>query len=180
MESKGQTYRLSDGTEVLTRPLTEDDFDKSFAFFKELPEENRISLRVDVTDPEVVKTRLRCEGILNTFRIGAFVEDRIVGDGVLEWSDFGWMSHVGEIRFIVAQDFRRRGLASAIFRQLFLHGVREGLEKIETKFIQHQTAARKAAEKMGFSEEGILPRFAMDLEGNKHDMVIMSTYVEGF
>lgn len=180
MENKGQKHRLNDGTEVLVRPLTEDDFDKSFQFFKELPEENRISLRVDVTDPDVVKQRLKCEGILNIFRVGAFDNGRLVGDGVLEWPQFGWMSHVGNIRFLVAEGFRRRGLASLIFRELFLHGIREGLEKIETKFIAHQTAARKAAEKMGFSEEGVLPRFVMDLEGNKHDMVIMSTYVEGF
>ncbi|MFH2001983.1 MAG: GNAT family protein [Planctomycetota bacterium] len=180
MENQGQTHRLNDGTEVLIRPLREDDFESSMQFFKELPEENRNTLRVDVTDPDVLKKRLRCEGILNTFRVGAFVQGRMVGDGLLEWPKFGWMSHVGEIRFIVAKDFRRRGLASLLFRQLFFHGVREGLEKVETRFIQDQTAARKVAEKMGFTEEGILPGFALDLRGKIHDLVIMSTHVEGF
>jgi RimJ/RimL family protein N-acetyltransferase len=180
MVEQGQIHTITDGTEVLIRPLTEEDFDKSFKFFSDLPEEDRLYLRVDVADPEVVRRRLKCEEYLNVFRIVAEEAGLIVGDGVLEWPKFGWMAHVGELRAIVSKDFRRRGLATLLFRQLFIHGVREGLEKFEARMMVDQDRARRCVEKLGFTEEGILPGCAMDLKGETHDLVIMSSSVEGF
>jgi RimJ/RimL family protein N-acetyltransferase len=180
MVEQGQIHTIADGTKVLIRNLTEEDFDKSFKFFTDLPEEDRFYLRVDVTDPEIVRHRLKCEEYLNVFRIVAEEEGRIVGDGVLEWPKFGWMAHVGELRTLVSEDFRRRGLATLLFRQLFIRGVREGLEKFEARMMVDQVRARKCVEKLGFTEEGILPGFVMDLKGESHDLVIMSSDVEGF
>jgi RimJ/RimL family protein N-acetyltransferase len=180
MQESRQKRILNDGSEVEIRPLTEEDFDRSVHFFKELPEQDRLNLRVDVSDPEVIRQRLKCDDYQNVFRIVALHEDRIVGDGVLQWPKYGWTSHVGEIRAITSSDFRRKGLATILFRELFLHGVREGLEKIEAKMLVDQTSARACVEKLGFTEEGILPGFAMDAGGKIHDMVIMSTHVTGF
>ncbi|MHC4941418.1 MAG: GNAT family N-acetyltransferase [Planctomycetota bacterium] len=180
MEENSQKRILNDGSEVEIRPLTEGDFDKSVRFFKELPGEDRLNLRVDVSDPEVIRQRLKCDDYEDVFRLVALHEDRIVGDGVLQWPKFGWTSHVGEIRAITSADFRRKGLATILFRELFIHGVREGLEKIEARIMVDQTSARACVEKLGFTEEGILPGFAMDISGKIHDLVIMSTNVTGF
>ena len=38
-----KTVHLKDGTEVQIRPMTRDDLDRSFTFFKELPEDDRRS-----------------------------------------------------------------------------------------------------------------------------------------
>lgn len=179
MEEQGQIRILNDGSEVTIRTLTLDDAEHSLRFFRELPEEDRLYLRRDVTDPDTIERRLTCDGNLDAFRLAAFFEDRIVGDGVLQWPKFGWMSHVGEIRAITSADFRRKGLATILFRELFIHGVREGLEKIEARVLNSQTSARACVEKLGFAEEGILPGFAMDLSGKIHDLVIMSTQVGG-
>ena len=45
---------LKDGREVIIRPLSNGDFDMLTAFFSALPAEDRMFLRHDVTDPEVV------------------------------------------------------------------------------------------------------------------------------
>ncbi|MBU0754738.1 MAG: GNAT family N-acetyltransferase [Planctomycetes bacterium] len=180
MQEKGQIRILNDGSEVEIRPLSMDDLDASIQFFKDLPEEDHLFLRVDVTDPETVKRRLACEENENVFRLAAFFKHRIVGDGVLQWPKSGWTSHVGEIRAITSSDFRRKGLATILFRELFLYGVREGLEKIEARMLNTQTSARACVEKLGFTEEGILPDFAMDLSGKVHDLVILSTQVGPF
>ena len=55
MEKK---LRLRDDTEVLIRDLREDDLDRSLAFFRALPPEDRIYLRNDVTRREVVQERI--------------------------------------------------------------------------------------------------------------------------
>ena len=51
--------RLKDGTQVLIRPMTLDDLDRAFAFFKGLPEEDRIFLRFDVTQRDLLEERIR-------------------------------------------------------------------------------------------------------------------------
>lgn len=180
MKSTGQVHKLKDGTEVTIRPLTPDDYEASLLFFRMLPEEDKIYLRLDVDDPDVVKLRLQGDELEHAFRIAALEGDRIVADGVIQWPRFGWMSHVGEIRTIVAKDFRRRGLAAILFRELFIHGVREGLEKIEARMMPDQVSARRCVERLGFKEEGLLPGFALDVNDKVHDLVIMSTDVEGF
>jgi len=43
---------LKDGRNVVIRPLTRNDFDQLYSFFQALPEEDRLFLRHDVTDPE--------------------------------------------------------------------------------------------------------------------------------
>ena len=58
--------------------------------------------------------------------------------------------------------------------------LRECLEKVEARLLNNQTSARACVEKLGFTEEGILPGFAMDLSGKIHDLVILSTNVGGF
>jgi len=180
MEYKARTLKLKDDTEVLIKPVADEDFEKSLQFFKDLSEEDRLYLRVDVTDPEVVKLRLKTGELENTFRIVALKDDRIIGDAVLEWPGYGWMSHVGEMRSITSRDFRRRGLATVLYRQLFIQAIREGLEKVEAKMMPNQETAIRCVEKLGFKEEGRLPGFVLDVAGKVHDLVVMSTNLEGW
>jgi RimJ/RimL family protein N-acetyltransferase len=182
MEAERQVHTLTDGTEVQIRGLepTEEDFERYFRFFSELPEEDRLYLQVDVTDPEVVRLRLKTNPLMIVYRVVVLQEDRIVADATLRSPKAGWMSHVGEIRIIIARDFRSKGLASMLYRKLFIQAVRQGLEKIEAHMTPQQGAARKCVERLGFREEGILPGFVMDIHGNLQDLVIMSSQVDSF
>ncbi len=174
MAGKGRIHKLKDGTKIEIRPIEETDADKMFRFFDGLPEGDRLYLKFDVTDPALVKLRLETDVNENLYRIVAIHEDRIIGDGVLEWPSHGWLSHVGEIRAITSRDFRRNGLATILFRELFIYAVKEGLSKLETRMMPDQIAIIKCVEKLGFEKEGILPEFAMDLHRKLHDLVIMS------
>ena len=78
-----KTVKLKDQTEVLIRTMTPDDFSKSLAFFRALPEEDRIFLRRDVTKPEVIKERIREIEEGSAKRLLALVDDEIVADGAL-------------------------------------------------------------------------------------------------
>jgi len=174
MEYKKKVHKLKTGEEVIIRMLTPDDYEKSLTFFTSLSEKDRMYLRVDVTDPEVVKRRMGSSKFEHSFRIVALKGDKIVGDGVLCWPKFGWMSHVGELRAIVDKDYRRAGLASVLFRELFVQGVKYGLEKLEAWMRPEQEAAKKCLEHIGFVEEGMLPGFAMDATGKINDLIVTS------
>ena len=180
MTQIGQIHPLKDGLDVEIRPLHEDDYEKSLRFFRDLPEADRTYLRVDVTDPEVVRQRMKGSPLENVFRLIALDGDRIVADGDLRWPDHGWMSHVGEVRVIIAKEYRRRGLASLLYRQLFIQAVKSGMEKLEVLMMPQQISARKCVEKLGFTEEGLLKGFVKDGKGNLQDLLIMSTKVEAF
>ncbi len=177
MNEEGQVHTLNDGAEVLIRPMTSDDCDRSISFFQELPKEEVLYLRVDVTDPDVVRHRLDTNPLENVFRVVALHEGRIVADATLRWPSHGWMSHVGEIRVIIAKELRRRGLSSFLYRQLFVQAVREGLEKIEAYMIPQQESAIRCVDKLGFKKEGVLPNFVKDISGGLQDLIIMSTYI---
>jgi L-amino acid N-acyltransferase YncA len=174
MSEQGQKHKLKNGTEVLIRPSTTDDFEKSLAFFQELPETERLYLRVDVTNPEVVRERLNPPALEHAHRIVALEGDRIVADATLLWPQFGWMSHIGELRVIVNKEFRKHGLATVLFRQLFIFAVKQGLEKLQVKMMPQQEAARSCVERLGFTEEGVLPGFVLDIHGKRQDLVLMS------
>jgi len=180
MEDEGQVRTLADGTEITIQPLKPDEYEKSLQFFKDLPEEDLMYLRVDVRDPEVVRKRLNTNPLENVFRLVVYAEDRIIADATLRWPQAGWMAHVGEIRIIISENFRGKGLATMLYRKLFIHAVRVGLEKIEAHMTPEQLGARKCVEKLGFREEGVLPGFVKDVKGNLRDLVIMSAHVEGF
>ena len=49
-----KTFRLKDGSTVDLRLMTKDDLKGLLAFFKELPEEDRMFLKEDVTQPQLV------------------------------------------------------------------------------------------------------------------------------
>lgn len=177
MEYKEKTHTLKTGVQVILREMISDDYQESLAFFQKLDSDDRTYLRMDVTDPDVVKARMEKTKFQNTFRIVAVKDGKIVGDGSLAWPKFGWMSHVGELRAIVDKDLRRAGLASVLFRELFVHGVRNGLEKMEAWMLTEQESAKKCLEHIGFVEEGVLPGYAMDSEGNTHDLMVVSCTV---
>ena len=76
-----ESLKLRDGTEVLIRPMTTGDLEKSHAFFVALPEEDRICLRRDVTKLSVIQQRIQemQDGIVK--RLIALANDEIVADG---------------------------------------------------------------------------------------------------
>ena len=97
-------FQLEDGTEVLIRELREDDLEPSLAFFRSLAPEDRLYLRNDVTDPEVVAGRLRLMRGGRIIRLGVFAGDDIVGDGSLESEGYAWKNHIAEMRTQVREN----------------------------------------------------------------------------
>ena len=101
---------LKDGRVVTIRALAHGDFDKLFGFFKVLPEEDRLFMRHDVTDPEVVGKWIERLDLNRVIPLVAEGGDEIVADGTLHFDSHGWATHVGHVRIVTARTHRRVGL----------------------------------------------------------------------
>ena len=171
---------LKDGTKVLIRDQTGEDLDILMDFYQALPDEDRRYLRVDVTDRDVVKQRLELSKGGYLFRRGALENDRVVATGALEIFPDAWREHQGEIRVIVSQDFRHRGLGLVLMRELYLMALDKNVELLVTRLLRPQIAARNICRKLGFREELLVPDYLHDLTGTTQDMVLMAADMKDF
>jgi RimJ/RimL family protein N-acetyltransferase len=166
---------LRDNTVVTLRPMVREDRDELLAFFRRLSPEDRHFLKDDVTRAEIIEAWARDLDYDRVLPILAECEGRIAGNATLHRQPYGWMRHVGEIRVVTDAYFRRRGLASAMAREIFYLALQFGLDKMVAEMVADQVAAIKVFEKLGFQQEARLANHIMDLQGRKHDLVILTT-----
>jgi RimJ/RimL family protein N-acetyltransferase len=166
---------LRDHTPVTLRPLQASDEAALLAFFCRLSPEDRQFLRDDVTRPELIHAWCQEIDYDRVLPILAECGGRIVGDATLHRRPAGWMRHLGEIRVVTDPFYRRRGLASILAREVFYVALQAGLDKMVAEVGADQLAAIKVFEKLGFRQEGRLIGQIMDLQGRRHDLVVLTT-----
>jgi len=167
--------RLRDGTPVTLRPLAPADETALLEFFRRLSPEDRQFLRDDVLQSNTIRAWCREPDYDRVLPILAESAGRIIGDATLHRRPLRWMRHVGEIRVATDPFFRRRGLASALAREIFYLALQAGLDKMVAEVAADQVAATKVFEKLGFRREARLTGHIIDLQGRKHDLLILST-----
>jgi L-amino acid N-acyltransferase YncA len=181
LDSEGDTamekeVRLKDQTEVLIREMTRDDLDRSLAFFRSLPEDDRAYLRRDVTKQEVVERRIAEQESGAVMRLIAVADGQIVADGSLEIPDEDWKKHVGELRLIVGRHYQRKGLGTLMARELYLLAAASKMEEIIV--MRPQKAARSIFRRLGFRKEASLHDYVQDQAGGKQDLILMRCDLE--
>jgi len=164
---------LRDGTRVTLRPLGKADGEQLFQFFRQLPEEDRLYLREDVTKREVVEGWLRGLDYHRVFPLVAEVEGRIVGDATLHRRKYGWARHAAKLRVTIAKDFQHKGLGTKMVQELMRVAVNEGVDKILAELMANQTVALRAFERMGFERVAVLPELVKDMAGRYHDLMVL-------
>jgi L-amino acid N-acyltransferase YncA len=171
MEEKQVTLR--DGTLARIRPMTENDLERSLAFFQSLPKEDTFFLRIDVTKRPLVEKRIRDIATGRVKRLVAVVDDQIVADGALELAGHGWSEHVGELRLIVGREYQRKGLGMLMARELYHLAVAEKVEEIVVRMMRPQHGAQRIFRRLGFHDQTLLPEYVKDREGKLQDLVLM-------
>jgi RimJ/RimL family protein N-acetyltransferase len=177
LEGFPETVTLRDGAQVLLRPMQPDDGPALLAFFRGLPEEDRLFLRENVTREDVVDRFVRHLDYDAVLPLIAEYQGRIVGDGTLHRNRHGWTSHVGEIRVVVEPEFQRRGLGTAIARLLVKRATAFGLDKLVAEVVENQIGAQRAFGKLGFYPEAVLKSHVKDIHGTKRNLVILANDV---
>jgi RimJ/RimL family protein N-acetyltransferase len=164
---------LRDGRRVVIRPLTGGDFDKLHGFFQALPEEDRLFLRNDVTDPEVIGRWVENLDFGHVIPLVAVEGDKIVGDGTLHLPMHGWSRHVGHIRLVTARTHRQTGLGTLIARELVALAEERNLEKMEAHVVDDDIGSVTMFERLGFKKAATLENMIKDRSGNHRNMAIM-------
>jgi RimJ/RimL family protein N-acetyltransferase len=169
---------LKDGRQVVVRHMRPSDVERSYEFFCALPEEDRKYLRVDVTRRRMVERRTTEIDRCRTERLVVVHDDEIVADGALEMEGHGWGDKVAEIRLIVARDWQRYGLGTLLARELFHLASRYRVDRIVARLMRPQMGAHRIMQRLGFSEEFLIPEHVRDQDGNWQDLIIMRCPLE--
>ena len=171
---------LRDGTQITIRNITMDDLENYMKFFRSLPPNDRKYLRIDVTDDNLVKERIKQIRSGRFFRIIALWEGRIIASGALELYADDWHKHHAELRVIVAREFQRRGLGLIMNRELYLIAAQHNVKKVIAKMMRPQTGAVKILKRLGFKEEYLIPKYVQDQDDTAQDLVIMTCDMKDF
>jgi RimJ/RimL family protein N-acetyltransferase len=173
MEIFSKTIKLKDGTSITIRPLSKRDGPALLAFFAALPDDDRLFLKEDVTSKEVIDRWIDELDYDKVLPIVAEKDSAIHGDATLHFNNYGWQRHMAEIRCVVSGKFQKRGLGTALMRELVSYADQKGISKISAKMMDSQESAQRAFERLGFKKEAVLKDFVTDIKGKTHNLVLM-------
>lgn len=174
-EEYPQKAMLKDGSVVEMRPMIREDEDKLLDFFSSIPEKERLYLRNDVINAEVVKHWVQNIDYETVLPMLAFSDERIVGNCTLHRNNYSWMRHIGHIRITTAPDYRQKGLGRILAGEVFCQALSTDLEKVVAEVVPEQTDVRKVFTQLGFQEEAVLKGHHRDPRGRSHDIMVLST-----
>ncbi len=174
----GKKLKLKDGTIITIRPLVESDLEKSWGFFQKLPPEDRLYLRVDVTDKKIVAQRIKDLGANKVKRIVAELDDEIIADAGLELRPHGWERHLADFRLIISPEFGGKGLGMLMAEELYEMALKEKVEEMLVEIMAPQEGAKSIFKRLGFREDVVIKKFVKDIHGNKQDLVLMRCNLE--
>jgi len=165
---------LKDGGKLTVRPLVREDRELLLQFSASLPEEERIYLRDDFVNPEVIHSEDWDPSSGDTISIVATDGGVIAGTARLQRYPYPWNRHMGNIRVTVSPGYRGNGLARILLGEVFSRTLPTGIEKVIAEVVAGQEDARISLTRLGFDMDTALKDYHLDPRGNKHDVFIMS------
>lgn len=166
--------RFKDGRTATLRLQEPHDAQALLAFYRALPEEDRIFLDDDCTTRAWVDRFIQRSDFDKIIPVVAEAEAKIVGHAWLIRTHYGWMAHVGQLRLAVARACQRQGLGSAMVRDLLQVAVDAGLEKMTVRLMDSQHGALQKFERIGFHKCAELPGIVKDVLGRPRTLIIMA------
>jgi len=159
---------------VIRIPTISKDLNSLARFFAALPSSLQNTMRYRVTDKELLRQRLKQIDGINHWRLIAEIEGTIVGDATMDREPFGWTRHVAEVRAVVDPQYSLLDIEAALFKELAALGDKAGIERLFTEVMKGQTKLIAALEQTGFGYEATRKKYAKDLQGKLHDVILMS------
>ena len=168
---------LRDGTLLTLRPLRKEDQQDLHEYFLRMSPEDRMGLKDDVTDPEVIEKWIYDLDYDVVLPMLALVDERIVANATLHFNQIGWTKHQGEIRITNDPEFRQKGLATRLIQELIEIAAYFGLEQLTAEIAPALADTPTIFSKLGFNEVGSLRGFVKDANGNDADLILMVMYI---
>ena len=142
-------------------------------FARHLPVHDLLFLPRNISEPKVLTAwvkEIERGAITSLLAVKA---GKVVGCGTIVCDPHSWSPHVGGIRMVVSMDVRGLGVGRALSQETFALALGMGLEKLVVQMTVDQTGAIAIFEGLGFKAEALLRDHVKDLEGRKHDIVVL-------
>jgi len=172
--------KLQGDRAVKLRLMEANDLDKMLDFAANLPADDLLFLRTDITDRNVVKQWIDNIKQGHTVTLLAEIDGEIAAYASVHMDQARWTRRVGEIRINASSRFRGLGLGRRLAAEIFDLARSLGLKKITAQMTTDQTAARAAFERLGFQVEAVLTDWVEDRSGRSRDLLILTFDVAGF
>ena len=160
--------------------MTRLDRENFLRFTQALPEHDLLFLRIDITDPDVIDAWLDNVDLERIVTIVAERDGEICGYGSLHLGNAQWSQHVGELRVLIHESMRGKGLGRALTEGIFAQALDRGIEKMVAQMTIDQKGAIATFEELGFKAEALLRDHVKDRNGEKHDLLVYSHDVTAF
>jgi GNAT superfamily N-acetyltransferase len=159
--------------EIEFRLMTQADEAAVLEFAKKLPLHDLLFLPRNISEPKVLSAWVKEieRGAITSLL--AIHGSKVVGCGTLVRDPHSWSPHVGEIRMVVATDVRGLGVGRVLSQETFALALGAGLEKLMVQMTVDQVGAIAIFESLGFKAEALLHDHVRDLNGKKHDIVVL-------
>lgn len=155
----------------------DEDRDPLLAFYRSLPKEDRLYLKDDVTNQLLLDRLIEHMHDGRVIMVVARYDGKIVGEASQHFLHHGWTRHVSELRPLLRKEFDGYGIFEAMVREHIEVASEQGLDKVVVRLLQLQKERKRKLEQLGFEQEAVLRDHATDLQGKRHNMIIMSNYV---
>ncbi len=162
------------GAQITLRGFTETDLDAMRDFALALPRHDLLFLARDIRHPKVLSAWLTSIADREIDSLVAVEGDRIVGSTAVVRDELGWSPHVAELRVLIAEDMRGKGLGRVLLQHAFADAIDAGAEKLIARMTPDQRGAIALFEEMGFRGEALLRDHVRDLDAKVHDLAILS------
>jgi RimJ/RimL family protein N-acetyltransferase len=170
---------LPGGEQVEIRMMTAADRDAMLTFARNLPEEDLMFLRVDLTEDSVVDSWIEAVRTGHSTTLVAYDDGGLIGYATVHRNPAPWTRRVGEIRVNVSPAYRAKGLGRNLTSQIFDVARALGLKKLMANMTTDQQGAQAAFRRLGFVPEALLADYVEDRRGTPRDLVIMSYDIDG-
>jgi L-amino acid N-acyltransferase YncA len=168
------------GVELTFRLMTPEDRARVLEFARALPQHDLMFLRRDISQEAGVDAWLAEIEIGEATTVLAVEGEHVVGYATVHRSLIPWSAHVAELRVLVSEQMRGKGLGGLLTQEAFNLAVSKGLEKMIAQMTLDQKGAISTFESLGFRPEALLRDHVKDRDGNRHDLLILSHEVQRF
>ena len=166
--------------EIEFRLMSRADEGSVLDFARKLPTHDLLFLPRNISEPKVLSAWIHEieRGAITSLL--AVKEGKVVGCGTLVRDPHSWSPHVGEIRMVVSLDVRGQGVGRALSQETFALALGADLEKLSVQMTVDQGAAIALFESLGFKAEALLRDHVRDVDGKKHDIVVLGHNIAQF
>lgn len=154
--------------------------DAVLAFARSLPAHDLLFMRRDITDEGIVDQWLSEIASGEVTTVLGLRGDEVLGYGTVHRSLVPWTDHIAELRVLVGEAMRGKGLGRLLTHEAFLMALDMGVQKMIAQMTVDQQGAVETFSTLGFRPEAILRDHVRDMHGNKHDLMVLGHEVREF